>query len=51
MLHRMNNQSSFPFLMGANALVIINNPIDKRYGHKHAVASNQQPADEADGRV
>lgn len=37
--------------MGVIALVIINNLIDKRNRHKQAVASYQQPAEEADGQV
>lgn len=41
MLHRMHNQSSFAFLMGANALVIINNPIDKRYEQGTNMQSRQ----------
>lgn len=49
MLHRLHNQSVFTFLMGMNALVIINNLSGKRNRHKYAVASHPQPADEADG--
>lgn len=47
-LHRPHNQSVFTFLMGMNALVIVNNLGDKRNRRKHAAASHRQPA-EADG--